>query len=214
MVSVFEHVPGRRIRPLAMKASFLFEWGAFLARMHNATDGFQQTRNARRPNWDEIAFQREILSDDLRRRRWFRDEWTAGQKWLRRLPKTDQGLIHADVHEGNFKVYRGELYLFDFDDSCVCWYAYDLAVNLSRFVSATERERLEIFRVQLLAGYRSVRPLTAEWERRIDGLVRMRRLWIANWLTMRNDIPRLRRFYDDYMIRLRFIVANQPSLFK
>ncbi|MEO6392367.1 MAG: phosphotransferase, partial [Pyrinomonadaceae bacterium] len=148
MVTVFEHVPGRRIRPLARKDEFIFNWGALLARMHNATDGFRQTRTARRPNWDEIAFQREILSDDLRRRRWFRDEWDAGQKWLGRLPKTEQGLIHADVHEGNFKVFRGEFYLFDFDDSCVCWYAYDLAVNLARFVSATDRDRFETFRVR------------------------------------------------------------------
>lgn len=212
MVTVFEHVPGRRIRPLAMKDQFIFSWGAFLARMHNATDGFQQTRTARRPNWDEIAFQREILSDDLRRRRWFRDEWDACQKWLQRLPQTEQGLIHADVHEGNFKVYRGEFYLFDFDDSCVCWYAYDLAVNLLRFASVTERDRMERFRSQLLAGYRSVRPLSIEWEHHIEGLIRVRRLWTVNWLTMRSDIPRLRRFYDDYLIRLRHIVANQAAL--
>jgi Ser/Thr protein kinase RdoA (MazF antagonist) len=211
MITLFPFVPGRRVGRKGMTDRLVFRWGETIAQLQNATDGFRQTRLARRPRWDGINFQSEILSDDLKRRRWFTEEWEACQAWMHALPETEFGLIHADVHEGNFKVHRGELYLFDFDDSCVCWYAYDLAVVLVRFPAAADREWLKGFRANLLAGYRSLRPLTEEWERRIPGFIRMRRLWIANWLTMRGDIPRLRRYYDDYMLRLSFMVARESG---
>jgi Ser/Thr protein kinase RdoA (MazF antagonist) len=214
IVTLFPFVPGRRVGRKGMTDRFVFHWGELIARLHDATVGFRQTARARRPNWDEIIFQRQLLSAELGRRPWFREQWEAGQEWLATLPANELKLIHADVHEGNFKVIKGQIHLFDFDDSFVGWHAYDLAVVLLRFTGATEREWLDRFRANLLDGYRSVRPLSDEWEARIPGFIRVRRLWIANWLTMRGDIPRLRQYYQDYMLRLRFMVMREPPPFE
>jgi Ser/Thr protein kinase RdoA (MazF antagonist) len=210
MVTLFPFLPGRRLGRSGMTESLVHQWGATIARLHDLTENFRQIQTARRPRWDEIIFQRELLSDDLANRPWFQEEWDMGMAWMHSLPASEQALLHADVHEGNFKVHRGQIHLFDFDDSMVCWRAYDLAVVLLRFGPSTDREWLAQFRRHLLNGYRSVRPLSDEWEARIDGFIRVRRLWIANWLTMRSDIPRLRRYYDDYMLRLRFMMVRQP----
>lgn len=211
MMTLFPYVPGRRVVPAKMTPEMHFEWGAFIGRLQNATVGLRQTRTARRPRWDEINFQARILSEDLSRRRWFVEEWEAVQNWMQSLPKTEFGLIHSDVHEGNFKLHRGEFYLFDFDDSCVCWHAYDFAAVLLRVKGNHGATWWAQFRAQLLAGYRSVRPLSEEWEGRIPGFIRMRRLFVANWLTTRADVPRLRKFYDDYMLRLRFAIVRETD---
>jgi Ser/Thr protein kinase RdoA (MazF antagonist) len=211
IITLFPFIAGRRIGQKGMTEQLVFHWGNTIAQLQNATDGLRQTKQARRPRWDEIGFQRELLSNTLAEKSWFREEWEMGMQWMHQLPTSEQGLLHADVHEGNFKVDRGELYLFDFDDSMVCWCAYDLAVVLLRFGPATDRAWLAQFRQNLLAGYRSARPLSPEWEARIDGFIRVRRLWIANWLTMREDIPRLQRYQEDYMRRLRFLVMREPT---
>jgi Ser/Thr protein kinase RdoA (MazF antagonist) len=47
------------------------------------------------------------------------------------LPKDDDsyGLIHQDVHGGNFFVDdNGDIMLFDFDDCVYGWYVYDIAM--------------------------------------------------------------------------------------
>ena len=53
--------------------------------------------------------------------------------WLDSLPKDDDcyGLIHADIHQGNFFVDENDnITIFDFDDCHYHWFAYDLAVPL------------------------------------------------------------------------------------
>lgn len=211
MVTLFPYLPGRRVVPTKMTPETVFQWGAFIAQLQNATASLRQTRSARRPRWDEINFQARILGEDLLRRRWFVEEWEILQNWMRSLPETDFGLIHSDVHEGNFKIHRGEFQLFDFDDSCVCWYAYDFAAVLLRVKGNHDLEWWKQFRAQLLAGYRSVRHLSEDAERWIPGFIRMRRLFVANWLTTRADVPRLRRFYDDYLLRLRFAIVRETD---
>ncbi|HEX3852874.1 MAG TPA: phosphotransferase, partial [Polyangiaceae bacterium] len=51
-------------------------------------------------------------------------------------PPESYGLIHADLHTGNFLVSEaGQLCVYDFDDACQHWFSYDLAVfvnHLSR----------------------------------------------------------------------------------
>ena len=43
------------------------------------------------------------------------------------------GLIHADLNHANFFLTPGRLNVFDFDDSCYCWFAYDLIVPIFHF---------------------------------------------------------------------------------
>ena len=41
------------------------------------------------------------------------------------------GLVHADLHMGNFFVdHSGQMTVFDFDDCCFHWFGYDCAVSV------------------------------------------------------------------------------------
>jgi Ser/Thr protein kinase RdoA (MazF antagonist) len=56
---------------------------------------------------------------------------------LRSLPTPvdGYGLLHTDLHHGNFFVDEGRITAFDFDDIGYNWFASDIAVLLLRAIS-------------------------------------------------------------------------------
>jgi len=52
--------------------------------------------------------------------------------WLRGYPRNEQsfGLIHGDFGATNYRYKDGCLMVFDFDDCCYHWFAYDLAITI------------------------------------------------------------------------------------
>ena len=165
--------------------------------MYEATKGYKQTKAARRPVWNEVRFQGQPLIGDLVHTAWFKREWKHCEAWLYNLPQEDFGLIYTDAHEGNFKVHNGEIKFFDFDDSCVCWHVYDLAVIFLRFDRDKDKGWVHLRKRAMLEGYRSVRPLSEIHEKRIDSFIRARWLWAIAWFNMRLHVPRLRKMYGE-----------------
>jgi Ser/Thr protein kinase RdoA (MazF antagonist) len=88
------------------------------------------------------------------------------------------GLIHADLHQGNYLFHGDEVRVIDFDDCGWGHFAYDLAVTVSELEHLPRQASL---RAALIAGYRSVRPLSAEQEAAIDDFVALRHLQLALW---------------------------------
>ena len=64
-------------------------------------------------------------------------------------------ILHADLHEGNFKDHRGEVSVFDFDDSVIGHPVQDVATTLYHL--ATEDE-YPAYRAAYQRGYTSVSP--------------------------------------------------------
>lgn len=84
------------------------------------------------------------------------------------LPRSREsfGLIHADLNHANFLITPGGLNIFDFDDSCYSWFAYDLIVPIfhqptadQTAMDAKARATLDL----LLQGYERVRPFDRAW---------------------------------------------------
>jgi Ser/Thr protein kinase RdoA (MazF antagonist) len=72
------------------------------------------------------------------------------------------GLIHGDLHQGNYLFHQGQVRAIDFDDCGYGYYLYDMAVTLSE---VNWRESTPALRNSFLAGYRSVHFLSPEHER-------------------------------------------------
>ncbi len=89
------------------------------------------------------------------------------------------GLIHADLNHANFFLTPAGLNLFDFDDSCYCWFAYDLIVPVFHFPAAEpemmQAKALHAFRL-LLRGYGSVRRFNPAWLKWLSLLLQWRDL--------------------------------------
>jgi Ser/Thr protein kinase RdoA (MazF antagonist) len=79
-------------------------------------------------------------------------EYSRLIKWLRAHPQDRDtfGLIHGDFGPTNFRCSNGELRVFDFDDCCYHWYAYDLAITI---YPHGWRKGAKAFMEALLEGY-------------------------------------------------------------
>lgn len=96
------------------------------------------------------------------------------------------GLIHADLHHYNLLFARGTVKAIDFDDCGFGPHLYDLAVTLNELL---RRATYPALRAGLLAGYRRVRPLSAEHEMYLDTFIALRQLQDALWVLEQREHP-------------------------
>lgn len=99
------------------------------------------------------------------------------------------GLIHADIHQGNYLFDRGAARLIDFGDCGWGHYLYDLAVTLSEVADSPRHHEL---RASLLAGYRQVRDLPPPQEAMIHDFVLLRQVQNLAWVITAHDDPNYR----------------------
>ncbi len=143
--------------------------GAFHARARS----YQPPPGLQRPHWDEAGNcfnPGERIPDPLLARR--REEALAAVQALPRTPEA-YGLIHADLHGGNFMLDApsGRITLLDFDDCARGWYAMDIAMCLHDFcVLSPQPDKDDFaahFLLHFLRGYLPAHPLDAAWIERL-----------------------------------------------
>ena len=96
------------------------------------------------------------------------------------------GVIHGDLHQGNYLFYGGEARAIDFE--CVQWnyYAYDVATTFSYLSSRPDFESLESAYIE---GYTGVRPLPCDLDGHIPAFDMLRAFTMIAWIL---GTPRLR----------------------
>jgi len=111
-------------------------------------------------------------------------EWNDMLKHLHSLPKgkDEYGLIHQDLHGGNFFVDdNGNMTIFDFDDSQYFWFSHDIAMTLFYVVphNCVKKEDLDnarLFMKYFLTGYRRENNLEHRWIQEIPTFLRLREM--------------------------------------
>jgi len=105
-----------------------------------------------------------------------------------------QGMIHADMHFGNFLVKKGgEISGIDFDDCGFGFYAYELVVPLTQLEHMATGKRFERLRAFLLEGYASAALWDEHDQRILPYLLMARKLLMLGWRNSRSNIPGLRK---------------------
>lgn len=99
------------------------------------------------------------------------------------------GLIHGDLHQGNYLFHEGQVRAIDFDDCGYGYYLYDMAVTLSE---VNWRKNTPALRKSFLTGYRSVRKLSPEHEQFLDTFIALRDLQLLIWKIEMRDHPAFR----------------------
>lgn len=134
IVSLFEKAPGCLIRvddDLQFHESLFSQWGEMIGKMHNATRTYTPSTGVyKRMDWQEeelgatgrIAEKEPFLADKTEKL----------LKQIQALPVNENvyGLVHTDVHSGNFFFDGETMTIFDFDDCCYHWFINDLAIPL------------------------------------------------------------------------------------
>lgn len=99
------------------------------------------------------------------------------------------GLIHGDLHQENYLFHQGQVRAIDFDDCGYGHYLYDMAVTLFNVRFRPDTPQLS---AAFLAGYRSVRPLSAEHEQHLDTFMDLRDIQMMLWEIEMRDHPAFR----------------------
>jgi amicoumacin kinase len=158
-------------------------WGKVIGRMHAATKNYQPEKGLKtRPFWHE----EELLAVE----EYFPHEPVIINhtheliQELRKLPQGHDhfGLIHTDIHSGNFFYDGQKVNVFDFDDCCYHWFASDIAIPLYYsifygFRSASEQKKTDFaneFLTHFTKGYEECNSLPENWKEHLPLFLRLR----------------------------------------
>lgn len=189
----FKKGPGMRVpdndyryREDAPIEEYFQNWGAVLGQMHALTKTYQPLNQpVARPDWFSLHAQRldleATIPPELSRTR---DKIRLLLNEVRSLPKDKDsyGLIHGDFNDGNFTVdySNGDITVFDFDDCCYFWLAYELACawegGIGRIMFRGLQERkgfMDYYMEQVFEGYFRENTLPQVWLDRIPLFIKL-----------------------------------------
>jgi Ser/Thr protein kinase RdoA (MazF antagonist) len=209
MCVLLRWIPGRFVDD-GLTPAHLERVGAFMARLQNSGAQFNPPDEFKRGRLDHLygkprgtseAFARQhvdnpddeaaaiqVVTDicspeDGRRVEQFIRTIRTVQRLVGQGPDTF-GLIHGDLHQENYLFHQGQVRAIDFDDCGYGYYLYDMAVTL---FNVRFRANTPLLWERFLAGYRSIRPLSAEHEQYLDTFMDLRDLQMMLWeIEMRN----------------------------
>jgi amicoumacin kinase len=175
---LFSKVPGHpvKIKSSEFNDQLFHAWGDAIGQMHAITKNYQPSKEIKfRPTWvDEELLDIETFVPN--EKEIFKKTKLLINK-LKSLPvnKDNFGLIHSDIHSGNF-FYEGEsVHVFDFDDCSYHWFASDIAIPLYYSIlygyqDASEREREQFatnFLAHFIKGYEQHNTLPNGWKEQL-----------------------------------------------
>jgi Ser/Thr protein kinase RdoA (MazF antagonist) len=158
-------VPSRKTATPEM----FYNYGKTIGNFHKLTKYYQESPNiTKRFNWDQdslIINASDYLPLDDKLILYRLDQIVDNIKLIDKN-KDNFGLIHSDIHMGNFFIKDNQLTVFDFDDSCYFYYASDLAIALFYLVFMLEEEEqiklADNFMEHFMKGYLSENIISLE----------------------------------------------------
>jgi Ser/Thr protein kinase RdoA (MazF antagonist) len=193
---LFRWVYGRFLRR-SLSAAAVEDVGEFMARLHTHSETFQPPEGFSRPRWDVEGLLGAAVGLDANRA--FSALSAEQREVIERMAAVVRraheqlgeghdvfGMIHGDLHQGNYLFHKGEVRAIDFDFCGWGHYAYDIGVCFSAGQRHLEYPAL---RQAFLRGYKRQRALSSEEEALLDTFAAAFRMGHAMWLAARLDDP-------------------------
>jgi Ser/Thr protein kinase RdoA (MazF antagonist) len=157
---VFEQAEGKRFRyndAESNKERFKL-CGRTLGQIHALSKTYIPSVGSRRFDWDTDKLLVDVEEFLPKTEKIVRRAYDGLRERLQGCPQSKQtyGLIHGDFGETNYRHQDSQLNIFDFDDCCYHWFAYDLAVTI--YPHGWRKEGLQLLN-WLLEGYSESMPL-------------------------------------------------------
>ncbi len=126
--------------------------GRTLGQIHALSKTYIPSGSFRRFAWNDDTLLVDVENFLPRTERIVWQEYNVLKERLLDYPQSEQtyGLIHGDFGETNYRYQDSQLNIFDFDDCCYHWFAYDLAVTI--YPHGWRKEGLQLLD-WLLEGY-------------------------------------------------------------
>lgn len=184
--SLFEKAAGSHVKvdDKMFNEKLFYKWGKMIGKMHRHTKNYQRSKGiVPRSQWDEndlLNLNKYYTGEDVP----LLDNVFPIVEKIKQLPKNKDsfGLIHTDIHHGNFFYDGNEIHVFDFDDACYQYFASDIAIPLyyatnSKHFFGTREERNQFakkFLHAFLDGYEEENRLAREWIEMIPLFLQLR----------------------------------------
>lgn len=181
IVTSFFKVEGTHIQFEQITPLFISKWGKTIGKFHQLTKSYLPGKY-RRFDWKEDGLYRNYRQYVPEEQIKVTENISAHMKRLSlfTMDKDNYGLIHTDVHSGNFFVSNGNMTVFDFDDCAYNWFSSDIAISLFYTVfNKNVRDRNEFAKMffhHFMSGYATENQLSHLWINRIPEFIKLREM--------------------------------------
>ncbi|MGG0845272.1 phosphotransferase enzyme family protein [Peribacillus simplex] len=195
---LFEKAPGVRMKVTDenFDEHLFFEWGRTIGQLHKKTKSYKPETEYKRLDWhEEELLNAELYQSDVPEQ--VKHQQELIMKKLNALPvhQDNFGLIHSDIHNGNFHFHEGKIHVFDFDDCSYHWFASDLAIPLYYLIWSLEREGVKEldeyaakFMREFIKGYETENKLERADYEAIPLFLKLRDLTLYNFFHKKYDL--------------------------
>jgi len=185
----FEKIVGFKATKEVWNERHFEELGVLAGSLHKYSFDFQEQTNLTYESWDKIA-KGQVLTNLPEDERNLADLHQKLVKEFHTFPitKTNYGLIHYDIHFGNylFKDEDHQIILFDFEMLCYSWFINDISVILYYAFylkgGKTEEKFQNYFLPHFWKGYESKFTITQNEKKKIPKFLLYRDLLVYSFL--------------------------------
>ncbi|MFX3672914.1 MAG: phosphotransferase enzyme family protein [Paenisporosarcina sp.] len=218
ILTLFEFSEGNVVdvmNPSEWNEDFFRKWGETIAEMHKGSMNSEAT--LLRPIFIEDRESVNLIPSLLKSVDPLYDMVYEGlKKELATYLRTPEnfGLIHNDLHQGNFFVDAGNLRIFDFDDCAYNWFAQDLAVSIYHALWTGESfhpgwiDFHAVFLKNFFDGYRSLHTISKDDWQLVLILLRLRELFLFLLFKNKWNLDDLEEWQSYKLAQLESAIQN------
>lgn len=216
LTTAFEKAPGRHLKAEDVTDSLLYTWGRTIGAMHRITKNYiPKDPTIKRPHWYEDKLFEKAYEYLPEEDSFVADKLHALINKLKSLP-TDvdsYGLIHTDIHTGNFFIHDKGITVFDFDDCSYQHFMSDIAISLFYCLlrpSSTD-ERIAFangFLEHFLKGYRDENHLDNLWITLLPDFLKLRELLLYVVIYRSCDMTNPGPWEKNYMNNRKHLIEH------
>ncbi|MHA2251314.1 MAG: phosphotransferase enzyme family protein [Candidatus Kariarchaeaceae archaeon] len=183
-VVAFERAKGAHLdwrNPKTWSDKVIQNWGRITGRMHAVTKSYHPKFKRRYDFLEEwIPEVEEVLENEEKE---ISEAVMAAFNDVEHHEKTGDsyGLLHSDLHTGNFFVLDDELTIFDFDGCCYTWFISDIAallyypIYMSSWDNPEEQTKfIKRYLSNFWNGYETENQLDQYWKEQINVFIKLR----------------------------------------
>ncbi|MGZ9819650.1 phosphotransferase enzyme family protein [Peribacillus simplex] len=195
---LFEKAPGVRMKVTDenFDGPLFFEWGRTIGQMHKQTKSYKPETKYKRLDWyEEELLNVQLYASDVPEQLMHQQELIMKKLNALQVHQDNFGLIHSDIHNGNFHFHEGKIHVFDFDDCSYHWFASDLAIPLYYLMWNLEREGIKgldeyaaKFMREFIKGYETENILEPVEYEKIPLFLKLRDLTLYNFFHKKYDL--------------------------
>ncbi|MHA2388118.1 MAG: phosphotransferase enzyme family protein [Candidatus Hodarchaeales archaeon] len=225
-VVVFEKAPGQKVdlkNPEEWNEKFWENMGKVLGKLHHASIQYNQSEpKFRRPMYYEDEYIELLSILDPKQDEKIIQKVKSMIKQFDLLSKepTDFGVIHYDLHTGNFHKNGDDIIIFDWDDSHYFFFMYDLAATFHETIWNNPLDKRQEFANSFIPavwkGYSTVYPLDRKWLSLLPQFFKWREFQIYVYTTKEctnsNISEKERIFFTDCTTEFRDWLVNDTQI--